>query len=300
MSKKAYVNKFRRRIEQVADQFLIAASRLSATPPLINPYDNSNPRVSLITVNYNTLELAKLMLLTFSELISGTTKVQHVVVVDNGSKDGSLNFFQKFTDSSIVKCVRNKGLSNHASGLRFGINHIANIELKTDVNKRTNLYLIVDSDIIFLKNPLPTMINQINEQEAGLIGEIQYDVGEPYAHPSCFLLRRDCYEDPRIWPFVNHGAPALWLQQSMKKAGMDIIDFPVRSDDYILHRGRGAAAGIRTYSPRHSYATIDGEAHFHGNPDGKKYWDSTINRLNSYLLQTKESEAVRYIESHLS
>jgi len=294
------LNRVRRRTEQAVDQALILVSQRVVPKPATTPFDGA-ARVSVVTVSFNTLRLTKLMLLTLADCWLHA-QPRKLVVVDNGSTDGSREFLRRLSVSSpILHVIENRGQSSHAHGLRCGIRHIESIEREISVTQRTNVFLIVDSDVIFLSSDLfPRIIEVLIRQDAALVGQLQYDVGEPYAHPCCMLLRRDCYGDKRVLPFVNHGAPALWLQRSMRKAGMKIVDFPVLEESFIVHRGRGTIDAIPSHARFHSCATAPYHgAHYHGNANGEQLWYATESRFDALLKPACEEDAIRFINSRL-
>lgn len=289
------LNKFRRRLHQWGDQSQVVIDRVFSKKLSCEPYDGM-PRVSLVTVSFNTLDHVKLMLLTLADTL-GKQDLKRIVIVDNGSTDGSREFLARL--GAPVAVVHNDGRSTHARGLRVGISYIERKEKEVAADQRTNVYLIVDPDIIFLREDwFEAMTNRILA-EVAIVGELQYDVGEPYAHPSCLMLRRDCYQDSAIWPFVDHGAPALWLQQSLRKAGYAIFDFPVRSENYVLHVGRGSIAGIKRSVPTSPYATVCDDAHFHGNQRGDALLREARQRFQNLLAGGGEEGAVKYINAAL-
>jgi len=295
------LNSARRRLEEYLDQAAVRAAQplRRRLPP--SSFDG-DARISVLTVSYNTLRLTKLMLLTLAEswCFPG---LKYVVIVDNGSKDGSAQFLRRLAvGCKCVRLVEHRWPSSHASGLRCGMQFIGNLETALPENERTNLCLIVDSDVIFLATDLfRRMVETLVGSDAGLVGEVQWDVGEAYVHPCCMLLRRACYEDDRVFPFINHGAPALWLERSMKKAGMKIANFPVLSESLVVHRGRGTVDALPRFAPLSSYGS--GRyygAHFHGNKNGRQLWMHTESRFEFLLSPDHERDAIEFIGAHLS
>jgi GT2 family glycosyltransferase len=81
------------------------------------PHVNSQPPfVSVIIVNYEGLKWLKLFM---SQLIQTSYPRFEVIVVDNGSRDGSVEYLQgKFKQVKIIKLSENKG---YASGTNVGV-----------------------------------------------------------------------------------------------------------------------------------------------------------------------------------
>jgi glycosyltransferase involved in cell wall biosynthesis len=279
------------------DQGLYFSGLIRRKPSLLQG-DDQEDQISVVTVNYNTSALTKLMLLTLVDLLGDY--INFIVIADNGSTDGSQHFIEELS-KACNKVIATKvpwWQRHHAGGLRHGIEILTKTEEAVFGKARTSYLLIVDSDVVFLRSELiRDLLEVASQNNAGLIGEIQYDVGEPYVHPSCMLLSHKTYQDPRIIPFINGGAPALQLQRSMRHIGSRIVDYPVRSSNYIVHRGRGTIAGIRMFAPMHSYATAEISAHFHGNPNGDKLWSEIEHNYQALLAPENEREAIRYISA---
>tara|TARA_R110000744_G_scaffold202349_1_gene321263 strand:- start:294 stop:641 length:348 start_codon:yes stop_codon:yes gene_type:complete len=109
------------------------------------------------------------------------------------------------------------------------------------------------------------------------------------------LIAAKAYHNPQVWPFLVHGAPALKLQQSMRQVSIKIEDFPVRSNEYIIHRGRGTITGIQKFAPKHAHATVINSAHFHGNVNGELIWEQTEAKYETILNEDNEDKAIEYL-----
>lgn len=289
-------NKIRRRAEETADYFFIRAFYKRAHAEC---YDNC-PRIALVTVNFNTLHYLKLFLLTLTDsMVTDPGLLRRIVIVDNASKDGSRNFLHKLEPVRRISIITNAAGQNHAKGLRTGIKYIDKMEKSASKDSKTNYYLVADTDIIITRKDLwPTLYEIIQKEGPDLLGEIQHDVGIPYVHPSFMLIKKEAYHGPNVLPFINSGAPAFHLQKSLRAKGAKIIDFPVRKNGYIVHRGRGAISGIRQYSRFHSFATVETEEHFHGNSNGKAIWDKVENAYADLLGLNKEAEYIERLEAN--
>jgi hypothetical protein len=112
-------------------------------------------------------------------------------------------------------------------------------------------------------------------------------------------LRSDAYHDARVWPFVDHGAPALWLERSLIGAGRRLVDYPLRSENHIVHRGRGSIAGVNRLELRHAYANVRDSAHFHGNPDGAALWHAAEQRHLGRLGEKNDAHALAFLAERL-
>lgn len=296
---RTFMGKIERRIRERTDQAEVAFVRTLSRRRKQSIQRGHSTSSSLIVVNFNTLDHLKLMLATLAEKGSDWN-LNNIVIVDNGSTDGSWDFLKLLSSRTRIYCVRNSGRTSHASGLRFGIK--ASKQICDNSQSGPENYFVIDADILFLRNDLLSrMVQMLNGEQAAVVGELQYDVGEPYAHPSCMLLHGDSYQDPRVWPFVDHGAPALWLQRSMRRIGMRIVDFPIKKDEYIVHVGRGSLAGIKAFAHRSPYASARvTDPHFHGNPNGEKLWVSKKIQFQDMLSPGSESKLIDYVKEALN
>lgn len=295
---KSVVHSAWRRSREVLDRATVVVGRFtSRSPRSVEAYDGE-PRVALVTVSFNTKELTKLMLLTMAEQ-PWAKDLRRLVVVDNASQDGSFDLLRRLR-SEHTAVLQNPGSTSHGVGLRYALDWLEQAERALPEKQRCNLYWIVDSDIIFLRtDSLPVLCGEMTRTDASLLGELQFDLGEPYAHPCCLLVRRDAYRNPAVLPFVDHGAPALWLERSLRRAGLRIRDFPVRRHEHIVHRGRGSIAAVNRLGLVHAYATVRDTAHFHGNPAGSTRWQEAEQRHASRLGDDNDAAAIDYIASRL-
>lgn len=90
------------------------------------------------------------------------------------------------------------------------------------------------------------------EEGAALAGELRKHLYPyPEAQASFVAVRRDCYSRKDIVPWVNHGSPAYWMQRSIWRAELPVVNFPSNHGKYILHRGRSGVAAARLFSLIH-------------------------------------------------
>ncbi len=122
----------------------------------------------------------------------------------------------------------------------------------------------------------------------------------PEAQASFFVVRRDVHARRDVRPWVYHGDPAHWMQQSIWEAGLTVVDFPSNHGGHILHRGRAGVAAAAEFSPRHSYAKVDRRApHFMGVPGGAEAWAAIEGRHERLLRVENEPELVDRLAAEL-
>lgn len=297
MSLKA-INGVKRRVRRYADWARVAASKLGSTQPI--PGLVGEARVSLLSVSFNTRELTKLMLLSLADQ-AWAAELQRIVLVDNRSQDGSAAWLNGLSRATRVEVFHNSGPTSHGFGLRYAVEALAESEAQLPLERRTNLLLVVDTDIVFLRpDTLELCCRELMAHEgAGALGELQFDLGEPYAHPCCLFVRNDAFSDARVWPFVDHGAPALWLQRSLRCSQRTILDFPLRSENHIVHRGRGSIAAVNRLGLDDVYANVRNDAHFHGNPRGAALWAEVEARHAGRLGAENDAACADYLAARL-
>ncbi len=292
-------NTIRRHLGQRLDQF--CAVLYKKVRPLASRKFDGDTRFALLTVNFSTTYYLKLMLLTLCEQ-KGLSKISKIIIVDNKSKDGGLDFLQQL--SAVVNrlhLVENHFVCTHARGLRVGVKHLEQVE-KLE-NTRSNVLMICDTDIIFRqKQTLSELSSIFDSTDAAFAGELRYSgIVCPQAQASFLCVRRDCYDRNDVAPFVNHGSPAFWMQRSLWKAGLHLHDFRSNFGGYILHRGRTGVAAAKQHNPLSSFATTaNNKPHFMGVENGEAIWKETEKRFAKLLLPESEGELIEYFVDKLN
>jgi glycosyltransferase involved in cell wall biosynthesis len=165
-----------------------------------------------------------------------------LLVVDNGSEDGSINYLldlQK-NDFKNTKVIFNKTNFHHGPAMDQAIRYVSSPYI-----------LFLDSDTeTFQQGWIELMIELIEKDINNyVVGKKVYmdkrgfdmlnsEMGIPYIRPICMLVRRELYL--KLPPFIRHGTPCLSNMRTAAQKNYGIIDFPV--DKYINHHGRGTAS----------------------------------------------------------
>ena len=152
--------------------------------------------VTAITVVCNTPEVFTDMLAAFRAF----HPTMPLIVIDNSDKSECTG--DEYT--TIYQFAENIG---HGRGLNFAIHEV-----------RTKYVLIMDSDTIIFKDPVPEMLSMFDPDTYGVgciteVGRDGYDYGAygthrvpiKYLHPFFALIDRKEYLEHK--PFVHHGAP---------------------------------------------------------------------------------------------
>lgn len=280
----------RRLLEERADQAATLSHRKIFGPEKAPAFDG-NPRFALVTVNFSTLRWLKLMLLTLSEQ-SALESLADIVIVDNASRDGSLDFLRQLAARVPgIGLIENRHFLSHARGMRLGFKALSKGA------STANVVLSIDTDVIFLRHDALKALTSEFEQGAVLAGEMRHGLYEvPEAQASFLAARRDVMARGEIMPWVNHGAPSYWMQRSIRKAGLPVSDFRSNFDGYALHRGRAGVAAAKAFRPNGSYGSIpNDEPHFMGVFKGAEIWRDVEAHWEKWLTLDTQDECIEWL-----
>ena len=296
---RVHLDKLRRKLEELADQAWAWSCHKVVRRSCHGTFDG-DPRFALLVVNFSTTRYLKLMLLMLADQ-HALGLLKRIVIVDNRSKDGGLNFLRELTARvSLISLKENRMFLNHARGMRSGLSRLEKLEASQSEKQRSNIVISCDSDIIFRDaGTLSALTKPFVDHGAAFAGELRYGIFPyPEAQASFIAVRRDCYARHDIAPWVNHGSPAYWMQRSIWKAGLLVMNFPSNQEGYILHRGRSGVAAARVFQPASSYASIaNNTAHFMGIPGGEKIWAEVEARWAHLLANQAEPQLIEHLAS---
>jgi glycosyltransferase involved in cell wall biosynthesis len=219
-------------------------------------------RVAVITVSYNTRELTALLLWSLRRILAWRSL--EIVVVDNGSKDGSAELLAKIDAAGGCRLIANAGNAMHGPALTQAMSFLA--------AKSTELpqwVWALDSDVVVSRpDALEQAVRRAEETGAAVVGEPWWDD----EHDMDRFLAYSLLIDPvHVWrdgiePFVDGGDPAFGLLQSAEAQGETLSEFPFARDGYVIHRGRSSLftvwASDDTTHPDHWWARDHHEPHF--------------------------------------
>ncbi len=117
--------------------------------------------LSIIIVNFNTKDFLKQCFESLKR-VSKEIKEQEIIVVDNGSTDGSLEMLKKFKESENqnLKIIENKNNLGFAKAVNQGI--------KASLGK---FILLLNSDIIVKRGAIKKMVDFLQKHsEVGVVG----------------------------------------------------------------------------------------------------------------------------------
>lgn len=234
-----------------------------------------HPKVGIVVVSYNTVQLITFLLFSIFRIL-GREQIARVVVVDNASTDGSVPVLKAMRDGGLIDLILNERQRYHGPALNQGINRLCQIRrgLSPQSEECFDYVWVLDSDVVILRpDAFTNALRFMKENDAASIGQFQYDaLKSGYAHISSLLV------DPaKVWrrsitPFDESGAPGVNFQLSIQKSGLKVLDYPFRSENYLLHLGRGTlmaiADGKDNANKYSKWASEHKSHHYHGNRRG--------------------------------
>jgi len=264
---------------QFAKSFLQGLPRRNWPLPE-SPLNESND-VSIVFVNYNTLELTSCLLFSIFRIL-GRQKVSRIVAVDNNSTDGSRQMLELFAAEEMIDLIGNRRQYYHGPGINQAIAFLSKSQREKEPGSPTRYIWILDSDVILLRpDAVSNALSFLRSHEAAAVGQFQYDaLAEGYAHISSLLIDPVKAWRRSIVPFDNTGAPASNFEQSLRRRGLKVADFPYRTDHYLLHLARGTLKSIHDQDDRsnkyYRWASTHAVHHYHGDPNGKQIHDAFL------------------------
>jgi Glycosyl transferase family 2 len=184
--------------------------------------------VAAVTVSYNTVDITRQML--FSVFDSGVIHdIDELVVVDNGSRDGSLDYLEALADRELVTLLRNRWPPYHGPGLNRGMSYLAKRERACSI-----AYVwILDSDVIVVRGEtLRHAVEVARAEEAAMVG-----ITRPNGVHQLFALLVDPHS---VWrrsvpPFQASGLPSARLERAVRDAGGTQAAFAFAERGDVVH-----------------------------------------------------------------
>jgi len=223
--------------------------------------------VGVVVVNYNTQELiAQLMYSLYRHVHSPRF---HLVVVDNGSTDGSQALLAELSDAGLCETLLNSEQRYHGPGLNQGINHLARRQATVAERERLRYVWVLDSDCVVMRDDaLSAAMDVMHNAGAGLVGQWFLDA---WYHRDMMGLHSLLIDPSQVWqagitPFREHGSPSEALQRAAARAGVLAAEFPFTRNGSIVHLGRGTLRAVVQNEHRSNryfaWATGHNEPHF--------------------------------------
>lgn len=202
--------------------------------------------VGIVVAHFNTRRLVAQLVFSLYRLL-GREQFAELVVVDNGSNDGSGELLAALHRAKLIHLIQNDEQRYHGPALTQGVSWL--IGARTDVDH----VWVLDSDVVLLRpDTLREALARAREHDAAAVGQKLGDdtynrllKHNPEMLDPCCLI----FDPHRIWRspiphFLEDGAPATALQVAADANGLRLVDFPFVEGEYLVHLGRGTLREI--------------------------------------------------------
>lgn len=225
------------------------------------PGDGGEP-VTALTVSYNTRELTALLLWSLRTIVDWPDL--EILVVDNGSQDGSARMLAEAEQGGVCTLLANRANRQHGPGLNQGISWLA-----ARPGPPPGWIWILDSDVVAARpDALSGAVAAAREHSAALVGEPQHDRWHDDGRFGTYSMLMDpaVLWQPRFGPFTDGGDPSFDLLGSAARLGVPMAPFPFTAGGHVIHRGRGSLASVHEAGdrshPLYAWAADHHDAHY--------------------------------------
>jgi GT2 family glycosyltransferase len=165
--------------------------------------------LSIVVLNYNTGKITCDCI--DSILRSGINKEYEIIIVDNGSSDGSSGVFLKYKNNKTIKVILNSKNLGFSKGVNTGLRR-----------SKGDYKLILNSDIVVRNGSIEKLLNfAINQENVGVVGPKLVNIdGSPQA--SCFNFPTVINAICEYW-FGKKGTYSKYLPSSRNPLIVDCV-----------------------------------------------------------------------------
>jgi glycosyltransferase involved in cell wall biosynthesis len=228
--------------------------------------------VTVLTVSYNTRELTALLLWSLRTIV--TWPDLEIVVVDNGSRDGSAQLLAEAERGGVCTLLANQDNRQHGPALNQGLSYLA-----SRPGPRPRWVWILDSDAVAARpDALSAAVTVARESGAALVGEAQLDQWHPDRRFGLYSLLIDpaVAWQQRTGAFTDGGDPSAALLTAATRLGVPVAPFPFTAAGHVIHRGRGSLAAVHAADdrahPLYEWSTSHHEPHYATVPGADQRW----------------------------
>lgn len=241
--------------------------------------NNGEGSVSVVTVSFNTIELTALLLWSLHRILDDHVEV---LVVENGSSDGSRQLLEEASEAGLCRLLANDQNTHHGPALNQAIGAL--VEQPTP----PRYVWILDSDVVICRGDVLREALPIADRSgAAIVGERHWDQWKEVHRFELYSLLIDPVQvwRPGAPTFLDDGDPSFDLLAASQQAGQATEDFPFAADGYLIHRGRASLAGVvasddRSH-PLYEWAVDHHEPHFGGIPGARERYETIRTRFRS-------------------
>lgn len=197
--------------------------------------------MTAVTVSFNTKELTALLVWSLNRVL--LKPLLQVVVVDNGSTDGSTEMLREVEEEGLCRLLVNDRNLHHGPALNQALTYLAAQSV------RPRFVWVLDSDVVISHaGAADRLLVVATASRAAIVGEKHWD---PWRKSHRFELYSLLIELATLWrpgapSFTDDGDPAFELLKASRKNGHVHIEFPFATDGYVIHRGRASLATVMT------------------------------------------------------
>jgi glycosyltransferase involved in cell wall biosynthesis len=172
-------------------------------------------RVAAVTVSYNTCELTALLLWSLRRILEWESL--EIVVVDNGSKDGSAELLAKIDAAGGCQLIANAGNIMHGPALTQAMSFLA-----SKSSELPRWVWLLDSDVVISRpDALHKAVARAEETGTAIVGEPWWD---SWHETNRFLAYSLLIDPARVW--CRPSAPRLARSTTQRRSGpsSDLIE----------------------------------------------------------------------------
>lgn len=232
----------------------------------------------MVVVNHNTRRLIAQLIYSLYRTLR--PPAFRLVVVDNGSSDGSAELLSAVAAAGLCDLIGNPDNWYHGPGLNQGVSYLAEAA-RRDGEAPASAVWLLDSDCVVVRpDALSAPSALMRETGAALVGQRGYDPSDDDVLLALHSLLIDPAQvwQPAIPPFQEHGSPSQALQHACAQAGLLAVDFPYTRGGYILHLGRGSLREIAAAQDQanryYQWAITHNQPHFGLQADAPAAYDA--------------------------
>ncbi len=239
--------------------------------------------VVVVSANYNTKALIAQLLWSLHRFLG--PELAGVVIVDNGSTDGSAAMLRAVADGGLCHLIANQQNRHHGPALTQGLSYLAE-QGQAAPNGRPWVWLL-DSDCMIARASAATaVIAAATSANAALVGEAYWNRWNQMAQFAGYSLLLDPAQvwRPEIGTIPDGGDPIGEFEQACRAQGLSTHSFPFAKDGYLVHLGRSTLAGVyaraETGHPLYEWATSHHKPHFQEVPTAKARHVALVEEFN--------------------
>lgn len=175
------------------------------------------------------------------------------VIVDNGSRDASVEYLKRLADKPGVTVLFNDDNLGHGPALHQGVQQVT-----------TPYVFTVDSDCTAINGGFlePMLLEFQRNPNLFSLGDVHpAHKSGPYKYVTVTFMLMSLSKYLTLPPFIDHGAPAIQTMIAAQDKGYLLGSFPIA--DFVSHIGGGTSrmfsyAQRSWHPPRESYTGIRG------------------------------------------